>query len=393
MTANARPYERVAFGLRGRIAAGEWQPGELIPGRRALAAEYGVAPATLERAAGMLIAEGLLSASDRRGTFVAGLPVSSRNEAYPASTTHWRRDAIQATVGIIAAVVPYSRYEERAGQWSAQVLAACEQGLSGERGLTQRFLNLVAIMGKDITPVQAVKQLLADRVDAIVVIGHSDLDEALTLVETASVPLVCAEYDPIVASVPQVCFDSVAGGVLAVKHLRERGYRHLTYLRPFVSDWAEARLAGARRASGVGGLRVFPGGEAKEVSVNGDDQTAAGLETGRALLAVGFEPGTGVVAPNDSVALGFIAAARERGLEAGRDYGIVGFDDRHREAHLTSLRPPLEQMGREAAGLVMRLLRGEAAPARIALQHQLIARASTAPIGGGNPSRRGIGLN
>ena len=45
--------------LKERIAAGEWQPGEMIPARRVLAAEYDVALATLERAAGQLIAEGM----------------------------------------------------------------------------------------------------------------------------------------------------------------------------------------------------------------------------------------------------------------------------------------------------------------------------------------------
>ncbi len=94
------------------------------------------------------------------------------------------------------------------------------------------------------------------------------------------------------------------------------------------------------------------------------------LETGRALLKAGFEPRTGVVAPNDDIALGFMAAAQERGFEAGRDYGIIGFDDCHREAHLTSLRLPLEQLGKEAAALVLRQLRGETVPLRIALQHQ-----------------------
>ena len=47
MKIRERPYERVAEGLRKRISAGEWQPGEMIPARRILAMEYGVAVATL----------------------------------------------------------------------------------------------------------------------------------------------------------------------------------------------------------------------------------------------------------------------------------------------------------------------------------------------------------
>jgi len=379
MKTAGKPYERVAASLRGRVAAGEWRSGEIIPARRVLAAEYGVAAATLERAAGILIAEGTLSASDRRGTFVTSQPPTAGREPTDTRAMGNREEVLQATVGIIAEVIPYGSHEMRAGQWSAQILAGCEHGLSGRGQLSQRFFNLVPEMGDGIPAVQAVEQLLAEDVDALVIIRCAGLEEALPPVLAAGIPVVCAEYDPVVASVPQVYIDNVTGGVLGARHLRERGYRQLTYLRPFQSVWTEARLEGAQIGAGSDGLRVFPLETSLCVSLKAGagDQTRAGLEAGREFLSLGFEPGTGVIAPNDAVALGFMDAARQQGLEAGPDYGLVGFDDFHREAHLTSLRPPLAQLGMEAAGLLVRLLRGEDAPARIALQHRLITRAST----------------
>jgi len=128
-------------------------------------------------------------------------------------------------------------------------------------------------------------------------------------------------------------------------------------------------------------LRVFPATAVDGALLGADEQEAAGYAAGRALLRVAWRAGTGVIAPNDNVALGFMRAAAERGLAAGEDYAIVGFDDWHREAHLTSLRPPLDALGEEGARLVARLLRGEDAVSRIALQHQLIARSSSAPAG------------
>jgi len=54
-------------------------------------------------------------------------------------------------------------------------------------------------------------------------------------------------------------------------------------------------------------------------------------------------------------------------LVPGKDYGIVGFDDWHREAHLTSLRPPLDQMGEEGlawwCGCARRSVRDPRGPA------------------------------
>jgi DNA-binding LacI/PurR family transcriptional regulator len=153
----------------------------------------------------------------------------------------------------------------------------------------------------------------------------------------------------------------------------------LTYLRPFTSVWSEARLRGARSAA-LDGLRVFPSSQTEVAapSTVQKGQFRAGEGFGRELLAAGFDRGVGLIAPNDAVAMGVMAAASERGLTAGADYGLIGFDDWYRESHLSSLCPPLSQLGGEAAGLLLRLLRGEAAPARIALQHRLIARASSA---------------
>lgn len=367
--------------MRERVLSGRWRDGEMLPARAALAEEYGVALGTLERAVAVLISEGILCADSGRGTFVSAPPPEVRQVAGRTPSLALRGDTLNATVGIIANVIPWDKPETWSGQWSVQVLNACEQALSSERGVIQRFFNLVPALGQDVTPAHAVRELLAEGVDALLIIGTCDLGDAEALVEGTGIPLVCAEYVTSPAAMTQVCIDNTAGGVVAVRHLRTRGYRHLTYFRPFPSDWVEARLAGAQRAAGLDALRVFPLKPARFTpGIGALQMQQMAIEAGRALLRAGFEPGTGVVAPNDDIALGFMAAAQARGLEAGKDYGIIGFDDCHREAHLTSLRLPLEQLGKEAAGLVLRQLRGETVPLRIALQHQLIARSSTAPV-------------
>ena len=112
-------------------------------------------------------------------------------------------------------------------------------------------------------------------------------------------------------------------------------------------------------------------------------QRQMALDAARDVLAAGFAAGTGVIAPNDTVAEAFIEVATEHGLTAGRDYGMVGFDDRARDCGLTSLRPPLATLGDETAQLALRLLRGEDTPNRVVLQHRLIARTSSLPRGKG----------
>ncbi len=64
------PYKRVAAELRARIARGELRPGDQIPSLDKLSSEYQVSRATVQRAVGMLVAEGWLETEPRFGTFV-----------------------------------------------------------------------------------------------------------------------------------------------------------------------------------------------------------------------------------------------------------------------------------------------------------------------------------
>jgi DNA-binding GntR family transcriptional regulator len=62
-------FEQLADDIAGRIRAGEFPPGTLLPGRGRLAAEYGVAEMTVRRALAELEARGLVR-RDARGALV-----------------------------------------------------------------------------------------------------------------------------------------------------------------------------------------------------------------------------------------------------------------------------------------------------------------------------------
>lgn len=83
-------------------------------------------------------------------------------------------------------------------------------------------------------------------------------------------------------------------------------------------------------------------------------------------------------------ALGAIKALRRRGLRVPQDMSVVGFDDlpevRWSAPPLTTIRQPLEDMGRLAAHTVLRLARDEEPGApRVELGTGLVIRSSTAP--------------
>ncbi len=111
------------------------------------------------------------------------------------------------------------------------------------------------------------------------------------------------------------------------------------------------------------------------------------IESGRASAHALFslaEPPTAIFASNDNMAVGAIQAARDRGIRVPDDLSVVGFDDadisRIVTPALTTVRQPLEEMGRMAVSLLARLLdRQRVETLRIELATRLVLRDSTAP--------------
>jgi LacI family transcriptional regulator len=91
---------------------------------------------------------------------------------------------------------------------------------------------------------------------------------------------------------------------------------------------------------------------------------------------------TAIVCFNDKVAVGTMQAARERGLRVPQDLSITGFDDidlsQATDPPLTTVRQPLQEMGRIAVTQLMRVLDGHRPEAlHIELATTLVVRDST----------------
>src|SRR5690348_10409708 len=63
-------YQRIAAALKAAIEAGEYGPGDRLPGENDLMAAYGVARMTARQALGVLQSEGLTEARKGAGVFV-----------------------------------------------------------------------------------------------------------------------------------------------------------------------------------------------------------------------------------------------------------------------------------------------------------------------------------
>jgi GntR family transcriptional regulator len=79
-------WRQIADQLRGRIRSGELKPGHRMPSEAELVEAYGVARTTVRLALKQLAEDGLVYATQGRGTYVADKPTLR----YPASTSHSR---------------------------------------------------------------------------------------------------------------------------------------------------------------------------------------------------------------------------------------------------------------------------------------------------------------
>jgi len=374
-------YVRVANAMRDKITRGDWQPHMMLPGRRTLAQTFQVAVNTVERAVTLLVTEGLLQADDRRGTFVSeradlgDLPSSLQ----PSPV----RDRTQpATVGILATLWPFADATAFETQWTHHLLRGCEQTLAESAEVTHRFVNRVQGGHRPRrTMNEAVDELLSTPIDGIILLNEAELTPLLARVDPTRIPLIVVNTTPLGLTVHEVTADDVAAGYLAVQHLLLRGYRRITTFFPFAGDWVRLRLEGiteAMRRTQVPDCTVTPFLPSTLLEPTQVNQSAVGYAHAPALLAT-VAPGEAIIAANDAVAMGILRAAHEQGRVPGHDFGLISFDD-HPEARLqglTSLHPPLEAMGREAARLMARALQGDVIPLHVSLAPYVMARTST----------------
>jgi LacI family transcriptional regulator len=178
--------------------------------------------------------------------------------------------------------------------------------------------------------------------------------------------------------IPSVTVDDEAGGALATRHLLALGHRVIGHVAgPQHADTARRRLHGYERALDEEGIEV----RSELVCETSFDEAGGHLAANR-LLRLEPRP-TALFVANVRAAIGVFAAARRLGLGIPEDLSVVGFHDApfagFLDPPLTTVRMPLQEMGRQAVDSLLALLAGEpVADAMVATPPELIVRGSTA---------------
>ncbi len=225
------------------------------------------------------------------------------------------------------------------------------------------------------------KSMKSRRIDGLILATAHRKDAVVDSCIEDGIPLVLVNRTVDGRDVDSVTTDDALGIELAVEHLLEQGHSHIAYLGgPVDTSTGNDRYQAFRKMMKSGRFTSAP-----KLIHNCKGFHEEGGYRGMLKLLKSGEPFTAVVVANDLLALGSLDALREQGLECPRDISITGFNDMpfvdRLQPPLTSLRIPHNQIGVEAARLLLAQIR-EPGRSKVALklEPQLMVRGSTAPL-------------
>ena len=219
---------------------------------------------------------------------------------------------------------------------------------------------------------------LSHRADGIVLLGYGDfMTSSPKLARLAEAGASFVIWGADVDAMPgrSVRTDKSARGLQATDHLLKLGRRRIAHFGSASDHWPEflARYRGYEQALRDAGLEPDA-----SLLVEAQSTEQEGFEAMRRLLDSGaaFDA---VFAASDLIAMGAIAALRERGRSVPGDIAIVGFDDITAAAHFIPALTTVQQDTHRAADILvdnlLRLINGETVESAL-IEPKLVVRAS-----------------
>ncbi|MFF8092196.1 LacI family DNA-binding transcriptional regulator [Streptomyces sp. NPDC016675] len=247
----------------------------------------------------------------------------------------------------IALVVPEPETRFFAEPYFSDML----KGVGSELSDTEMQLLLI-FAGSDRERQRLAQYLAAHRVDGVLLVSvHAD-DPLPDLLSQLEIPAVISGPRSAAESLASVDSDNFGGARSAVEHLLARGRRRIAHITGRLDVYgAQRRVDGYREA-----LRDA-GHEPDEGLIEAGDFTEEGGRRAMAELLRRRPDVDAVFAASDVTAAGAGQVLREAGRRIPDDVALVGYDDsaiaRHMEPPLTSVRQPIEEMGRAMIDLLL----------------------------------------
>ena len=220
--------------------------------------------------------------------------------------------------------------------------------------------------------------MLAQRVAGVILVPASmDLCEPL---QTRDIPLVCVARPIPECPVDTVLLDCESGSRMVTEHIIELGHRRIGLI---VGLWdsivSQERFQGYKRALEDAGIPFDP-----DLVHYGGLTEEGGYQKALEILKPETRP-TALFVTNNDMALGALRAIQAKGIQVPNDLSVASFGDMPCfslfRPSLTVIQQPVYELGREAANLLLRRIRGEAPPSHVLMRlaPMLVVGESTAP--------------
>jgi LacI family transcriptional regulator len=262
--------------------------------------------------------------------------------------------------------------------WFTQLLTGMEEELQ-IRDVSLMLLSL-ELKGR-YDPALAFEWIHERRVDGLIIAKCHQRDTGLVRAALdARLPIVAVAPDGALTDMPVIRADNIAAGRAIGMHLADLGHRRIGFCGgPRVSVDSRQRLKGVREALAMRGVRL----QAEDVTFRASYEADEGVAFAESLLGRKLGP-TAFVLGNDALALGFMRAARQRGVRIPEDLSIAGFDGIPEGARawpgLTTVAQPMHEMGRAACRQLFAAIAGSRTRETVEHSMSLVARESTAPV-------------
>ncbi|MFE9674363.1 LacI family DNA-binding transcriptional regulator [Streptomyces sp. NPDC006259] len=336
-------------------------PGNRQPTIKTVAARAGVGRTTVSR---VINGSDLVSAEARERVLAA---IKELNYI-PNSVA---RGLVTSRTDSVALVIPES--ESRLG--SEPFFAALIRGVSAALAETGTQLQLTLVRDQ-LERDQLTASVATRRVDGVLLVSVHANDRLPDILEEMGLPTVLAGRREERERLSYVDSDNAGGAAAAVGHLLDRGRRRVATITGALDmDVGRSRLAGWRDAHHEAGVR------ADERLVEGGDFTEEGGRRAMRSLLERVPDLDAVFAASDLMAVGALAELRRHQRQVPGDVAVVGFEDsvlaRHTDPPLTTVRQPVEELGRTMVRILTDITRRGAGRQQLTLPTELVVRESS----------------
>jgi LacI family transcriptional regulator len=213
--------------------------------------------------------------------------------------------------------------------------------------------------------------------DGILVFTNAlDSAELARLHEIGFPVILLNQTPPKKMNIPMITIENQSGAEIMVDHLIDvhRRKRIAFVQGPPGNEDSELREKGYRLSLSKHKIPFFP-----DLICRGNYEPDQAYEAVKQLISKNTKL-DGFFTGDDGNAIGVIQALQETGLDIPGDVSVAGFDDsifaRILNPPLTTVRAPVEEIGRKAVEMLIRLIHGEIVEKRIVLPTEMIIRQS-----------------